>query len=393
MNILVIDDEWPALYSGKALRIIHIFKRMSNEHRFHFLYLGDRPQKGTELFGEIFSSVNIVHTFLAGGTLWGRVLNLLLLKPGDYVRWRHSKEYSLTKSGIKKIIKENSIDLVHVFSNFTAQYVADIKGVKKMWDVGDSLYLYLSRKNKSGLSLSSLRARFYAHKIYRYEQEMIQKFDRTVFVSRIDAQVHHNLREKILFSPNGVDLEYYKSDSFGSDYPSLIFTGHMKFSPNVDAVLFFAKEIYPLVRKGFPSIKFYIVGAEPVTSIAALDGKNGIVVTGFVDDIRPYLGKATVFVSPMISGSGIKNKLLQAMAMRKPIVSTTLGAEAMSLTPGRDLILADAPVQFADALKQFLNNEEMRNKFAENGRRIVESTYSWETVAQQYDKWYRELTK
>lgn len=391
MNILVIDDEWPALYSGKALRVINVFKKMEGRHQAHFLYIGDKPPVNTELIKDIFSSIDSIYLSLDAGDRIGRILNLLFLKPGDYAPWRYRKEYKKAGEQLQKIVEDKKIDIIQNFSYFFAQYAMGLNGCAKIWDVADSLYLTLRRKiqvNKLGP-----KALLYAQKLFNYEDEIIKKYDKTVFVSASDAEVHGKIKKRTVLVPNGVDLDYFSALTITEDYPSVVFTGHMSFNPNVEAVLYFVKEILPLVREKFTALKFYIVGAEPNNEIMSLNGKDGIIVTGFVDDVRSYLAKASVFVSPMVNGSGIKNKILQAMAMRKPIISTTLGVEAIKYKADRDVIIADTPQEFAARLIQLLENKEKRDAIAGNGRQLVEKEYSWDMAVDRYEALYKELMR
>jgi len=381
-NILIIDDEWPSEYSGKWVRIFNLFKKFKIEHKLHFLYIGNKPEKNLYLIKDIFQSIDLIYFHADRGTFLGRIINLFLLKPGDYARWRYKNKLRIVQKQIKNILADRKIDLIQVFSYYSAEYVSDFKEISKIWDVADSLYLTLKRK--IDLKKLGFGQKIYARKLYNFEHEMIKKFDRTIYVSEGDAAIHDCLKEKISIIPNGVDLDYFRPNETVEEYPSLIFTGHMSFNPNVQAVLFFEREVFPFVKKNFPKIKFYVVGAEPNKEILELNGKAGVVVTGFVDDVRPYLSKATIFISPMVNGSGIKNKILQAMAMGKPVVSTALGAEALEYRKGEDLMIADEPDIFARVLKNLLEDREKRNILGINGRRLVEEKYSWDKAIEKY---------
>ena len=389
MNILVIDDEWPSEYSGKWVRIVNVFKRIRKDHQVHFLYIGEKPEKNTHLIKDCFASINAIDFSIDKGSFSGRLINLMLMKPGDYARWRYKDKLQAVQRQIRDILTGKKIELMQVFSYYSAEYVSDFKRIPKIWDVADSLCLTLKRKIK--LNKLGFGQKIYARKLYNFEREMISLFEKTIYVSEGDAAVHEGLKEKIVVLPNGVDLDYFKPMETEEDCHSLIFTGHMSFNPNVQAVLYFRKEILPLVRKAFQEIKFYVVGAEPTKEILELNGKDGIIVTGFVDDVRPYLAKATIFVSPMVNGSGIKNKILQALAMGKPVVSTTLGAEAIEYIKDKDFMIVDQPVQFAQALVNLLKSKDKRDILAKSGRMLVEKKYSWDNTVERYLALYQEI--
>lgn len=389
MNILVIDDEWPEVYSGKAVRILNVFRLLRGQHTLHFLYIGDQPPKNLHLIKDIFSSVSSLDLSLSGGSWPGRLFNLLRVMPGDYAPWRFRRDFLRVCDNLIRILQEKKIDLIHCFSYFVAQFPASVAGVPKIWDVADSLYLTYVRKITAQGGKRDWKEWLRARMLFNFEHRHIARFDRTIFVSAGDAAVHRRYGSRTVLIPNGVDLDYFSPQRLSEDYPSVIFTGHMSFQPNVAAVMFFVSNILPLVHKEFPQLKFYVVGAQPSLEIQDLQARKGVIVTGFVNDVRPYLSKAMVFVSPMVNGSGIKNKLLQAMAMRKPIISTTLGAEAIDYVPNKDFMIADQPDRFAQELIELLSNREKRDFLAENGRRLVEEKYSWNKAIERYNSIYK----
>lgn len=391
MNILFIDDEWPSLYSGKALRVINIAKRLNVSHRLHFLYFGNTPQRNIELIKDYFISIKTVPFSNNDGNLVGRFLCLALLMPGDYWPLGDRKKFLAAQQALVQILEQENIDIIHIFSYFTAQFAEGSEGIGKIWDVGDSLYLDLKRRAALDSSKRGFKSWLYAYKVLRYERKMIKNFNKTVFVSQVDADIHQDHKDKVCVIPNGVDLDYFQPINCQEDFPSLVFTGHMKFHPNVQAVFYFVKSILPLIRKEYPGIKFYVVGAEPTEEILGLHGKKGVYVTGAVEDIRPYLGKASIFVAPMVNGGGIKNKLLQAMAMEKPVVSTRLGAEAFCCKDDENLVLVDSPLDFAKEIIALLRDEPRRKSIARKGRELVVEYYNWDNTAARYETLYRRI--
>jgi glycosyltransferase involved in cell wall biosynthesis len=220
---------------------------------------------------------------------------------------------------------------------------------------------------------------------------MIKKFNKTIFVSTNDGLVHNNLMDRISIVPNGVDTEYFKiSEQNNVENNSIIFTGHMNFLPNIQAVLFFINQIFPIIKREIPQLKFYIVGAEPPKEIFDFHGRDGIIVTGAVKDIRPYLARAALFIAPMISGAGIKNKILQAMAMSKPIISTQLGIEALNVADNKELIIANNPLDFANKTVFLLQDKALRDSLGLYARHKVEKDYKWEELITKYKRIYME---
>lgn len=172
---------------------------------------------------------------------------------------------------------------------------------------------------------------------------------------------------------------------------SLIFTGSMSYPPNVHAVLFFFEMIYPLIKQQIPEVKFYVVGNNPSKGILRLRSSD-IIITGFVEDIRPYIAKASVVIVPIISDDGgFKIKVLEAMAMGKPIVSTSLGAKGIDVSDGENIIIAGNPKEFADRVIELLNNEQQRKRIGANARRLIEEKYSWEKMTDMLNDAFQEI--
>jgi len=184
---------------------------------------------------------------------------------------------------------------------------------------------------------------------------------------------------KIEVVSNGVDIEYFHGNCSEQEVDGrIVFTGSMAYYPNVEAVLFFAQKCWPLVREHIPGAIWQIVGKDPLPAVRKLAELPGITVTGSVADVRPYFAEARVAIVPLQIGGGTRIKILEAMAMRKAVVSTSLGCEGLSVVPGKHLIVADQPEVFAQAVIELLNNAEKRQALGTAGRAMVEAEYSWE---------------
>jgi glycosyltransferase involved in cell wall biosynthesis len=162
----------------------------------------------------------------------------------------------------------------------------------------------------------------------------------------------------------------------------------MDFRPNVDAVLWFAREVLPLVRREAPGTRFWVVGKDPHPRLAPLAQEPGIEMTGWVEDVRPYIAAAGIYVIPLRIGGGTRLKVLEAMAMGKAIVSTTLGCEGFDLVPGQELVLADAPHDFARAVLDLMANAERRERLGRAARRFAGSRYDWRTIVPKLERVY-----
>jgi glycosyltransferase involved in cell wall biosynthesis len=193
--------------------------------------------------------------------------------------------------------------------------------------------------------------------------------------------------------PNGVDCTYFSSNGHETEpqQPALIFTGTINYHPNTDGLKYFLEDVFPLIRQQVPDVKFYIVGRQPPPEIQRYDQSPNIIVTGGVDDTRPYFEKATVVVVPLRIGGGTRLKLLEAMAMGKPVVSTSIGAEGTAVTPGQNIMLADEPGSFAQATVALLKKAALRKHLAVEGRKLVEEKYDWRAITQKLEQTYESL--
>ena len=221
----------------------------------------------------------------------------------------------------------------------------------------------------------------------RTERRYVELADHVLTVSENDRAFFLNYvaPERISVIPTGVDTEYFAPSPDPEQPGAIVFTGSMDWMPNEDAVAYFVDKIFPLVRQELPSASFWAVGRRPTRRTQAL-ASGSVVVTGAVDDIRPYLGKAAVCVVPLRSGSGTRIKIFEAMAMGKAVVSTTMGAEGLPVRHGENIIIADDPADFASQVVRLLRDPERRAKLGHAARQLVEQNYSWFSVSETFEQ-------
>lgn len=239
------------------------------------------------------------------------------------------------------------------------------------------------------------------NKLRRYERQICQQADRVIAVSEADRDALHALDRTldITVVPNGVDLDYYAAysrarDSQAPDYgpQALVFTGKMDFRPNIDAVVWFADHVLPLIQREEPEARFVIVGKEPHPRVQDLASRLGIAVTGWVADIRAHIAAAAVYVVPLRIGGGTRLKVLEAMAMRSALVSTRLGCEGFPLD-GREIVtFADEAAAFAAATVALLRDPTRRARQGAAGRRFVEANYGWSAIVPRLRAVYDTLS-
>ncbi|HMO81797.1 MAG TPA: glycosyltransferase [Pyrinomonadaceae bacterium] len=224
----------------------------------------------------------------------------------------------------------------------------------------------------------------------RYEKEACRRFDAVVAVSREDAEHFRSEYEvKHVFDiPTGVDTEYFaERNGFAPGNANLVFTGSMDWLPNHDAILWFVREVLPLVRRTVPEASLTVVGRDPFPEIlAAAERDPRITVTGRVPDVRPYMSDAAVYAVPIRIGGGTRLKIYEAMSMGLPVVSTTVGAEGLPLSDGDEILLRDSPADFAEAIVRLLRDRDDAKTLGKSGAARVRNEFGWARVADRFSE-------
>lgn len=221
-----------------------------------------------------------------------------------------------------------------------------------------------------------------------YERRVLARHQNLITVSRSDEAYlrKHFPRARVAFSSNGVDTEAFSRNGQRYDGQTLLFVGGFEYEPNVDAFFYFCREILPLVRAQRSEVKFVTVGRNPTTAMRAYAAANdSVTLTGAVEDVRPYYGRASVVVLPLRFGSGMKLKTLEAFAMGVPVVSTPVGVEGIEAEDGVHCAVADIAGKFAEQILQFLSSRETAKETARRARELVDQNYSWKSVMLQLE--------
>jgi glycosyltransferase involved in cell wall biosynthesis len=221
--------------------------------------------------------------------------------------------------------------------------------------------------------------------LLKYERDIFEDFNNKTIISTPDRDlIPHPEREKIAVVMNGVDTGFFKPLKMEKEY-ELVFTGNMGYPPNVNAANFLVKEILPVVHQKKPGVKLTIAGATPHPSVQALKSEH-VHVTGWVDDIRECYAKAKIFIAPMQIGTGLQNKLLEAMAMKIPSITSQLANNALNAKHGEEILEGRTAAEFASHILNILENPELANKLSENGYAFVHQHYNWTAATQKLEK-------
>ncbi|ATG91237.1 TIGR03087 family PEP-CTERM/XrtA system glycosyltransferase [Methylomonas koyamae] len=281
-------------------------------------------------------------------------------------------------------IREQSIDRALIFSSPMAQYVAGYPSLKVVADFVDVDSDKWCQYALSKTWPASWIYRREAEKLLRFERRIAARAKATLFVSEQEADLFKSLApesaEKITFVNNGVDTERFDpaldyQRPFSSDKKSIVFTGAMDYWANVDAVKWFAELVLPLITAKCPEVRFYIVGSKPAREVLQLaENDPAVVVTGRVDDVRPYVAYADLIVAPLRIARGIQNKVLEALAMNKPVVASSAAMEGIPPEQDLHLAIADTPDDYAEHVLALLENQ---TGCSEANRRYVRNCFGW----------------
>lgn len=229
------------------------------------------------------------------------------------------------------------------------------------------------------------------------ERRMARRFDCSVATSKEDAAAIQKLYAdaSVTVVPNGVDCQYFCNEAPETFEPrALVFTGTMDYEPNEEGVMYFAEKVLPFIRRQIQGVRFYVVGQRPSARVLTLAERypGSVIVTGFVDDVRPYLQRAAACVVPLLNGGGTRLKILEALAMQKAVVSTSVGAEGLRLVHGEHILVADDPVTFSEAVLSILREPSLGRSFSSNGYALVKEEYDWKRVAVSLEGAWSEST-
>jgi polysaccharide biosynthesis protein PslH len=220
------------------------------------------------------------------------------------------------------------------------------------------------------------------------ENQYLKEADLVLAVSQADSDVFAELvpPEKLVVISTGVDIDYFAPQKSVEQSDTLVFTGSMDWLPNEDGIFYFVREILPRISQQVPGVKLTVVGRKPSRRLESLAGEysNQVQLTGWVDDVRPYLAKSAVSIVPLRVGSGTRLKIFEAMSMNKAVVSTTIGAEGLPVTHGNEIFLADTPEDFAEFSVRLLRDPALRRQIGNAARGLVETKYSWASVATEF---------
>jgi sugar transferase (PEP-CTERM/EpsH1 system associated) len=374
---------------GEKIRAWHILKHLARTHRVHLGALADDPMDDAHM-GELHRHCFRVGCFPVRRSL--QKLRALAALPGGGPLTRAFFYNRALARWVKETLGRYPVDRVYVFCSSMASYAVDRSAAIRVLDLVDvdseKWRAYASRHYWPIAAIYRREAKT----LLALERRSALDFDRTLFVS--EAEMRHftalapESQGRVGWLENGVDLEHFcPTLSFVSPYSgsgtNIAFVGRMDYWPNIDAVLWFAEEIMPLLRRVHLGVRFHIVGASPTRSVLRLRKTPGIEVTGAVADVRPFLAHADLAVAPLRVARGLQNKVLEAMAMARPVVVTAAALEGLRAVPGRDLLLGTTAEEMASRISAIL--EGRHPELGAAARVVVERHHDWSENLRRLD--------
>ena len=381
MKIFVLLPRFPyPLEKGDKLRAYNQLKYLSKNHEIHLCALSDIAIENKHLkpVESFCASVHIVKL-----NRFSITLNLICAffsgKPLQVGYFFNRK----AKKKIHHLIAEIKPDHIYCQLIRVAEYLKDID-IPKTLDYQDVFSKGVERRIQKSPFYWKPVLRMEYKRLLKYEHEAFSWFSNKTIISKPDRDfIPHPDKDKIEIVINGVDTDFFKPMTIEKEY-DLVFIGNMGYPPNVNASEYLVKEILPIVQKTNPNIKLMLAGASPHHTVLALKGEN-VHVTGWVEDIRECYAKAKIFIAPMQIGTGLQNKLLEAMAMKIPSITSPLANFALEAKDGIEILVGNSPQKYADLIIQLLENDDQRKSIANNGYLFVHRNYNWDAATKKLE--------
>ncbi len=399
MKILVLTTKSPyPLYEGRALRTYNLLREAAKRHEIYLLTFVQTPEEleGLEHLRSFCAHVDHVPLHM-GATKWRLFLDMFLevfvAAPLHAVKYRSRAMVQK----VRALMSKESIDVVHLDMLHLGDYLGICRG-KPVVLVEHNVESVIIRRRMENTPnvLAKLYLGYQYFKLRAYESRVCRCVDQVVAVSELDARQLEELAgiRGVTSIPNGVDTTYFRSTDAPMRPNNLVFVGGLTWFPNHDAIRYFCAEILPRIAAEIPDVTLTVVGKSPDRqSIKDIAENPRVRLTGLVEDVRPLISEAAVYVVPLRIGGGTRLKILDALSMSKALVSTAVGCEGLDVTSGEQLMTADTPEEFARAVVTLLRDPRRAEGLGAAGRKLVEQKYDWTVVAQELSRVYERAAQ
>lgn len=387
MKILFLSAWFPyPPDNGSRIRIYNLIKALSAKHKIYLMSLmqEDSNPDNVAYLTDICEVVSLHKSrWFKPGTLKS-FLGFFSSRPRSCVDTFDPK----IKSAVEDAIVQISPNIVIAATTGIVEYIPDKLTVPSLLDEHNCEYSVLMRSAKSIQGrIKRLRYDLGWKKFARWEAKVCRRFSTITMVSDEDKRQILNAAPdlaRVEVISNGVDIEHYQPASRNPRAYTLLYNGALTYGANLDAVRFYASEIYPILAHKVPSVKLRVTGRTEGVDLDGIADCPGIELTGYVDDIRTELNTAAACIVPLRIGGGSRLKILEAMAAGVPVISTTMGIEGINAVHGEHAMIVDAPSEIADAIEKVLKNPDIVLKLNQNARLLVEEQYSWQAIGEGF---------
>jgi polysaccharide biosynthesis protein PslH len=395
MRILFITEQFPyPLHDGGNLRTYHILRALAGAHRLTLVSHEPRDPHASPV--EILPDVERIHCVAKPGTAQRLVHSTLRFGLGRFPLFVLKNWSAPLLEAVDRLLATESFDALHFNHLDTACYALERRWpMHRVFDTHNCLSAMAQQVARdAGNGVRRLLFRRESRLLAQCELEACQQMGASLVCSPQDALAFQSLgvTRPLPVIPNGVDTGYFCSDPATPTEPGrLAFTGAMNYYPNEQAVLWFCREVLPLLSDYRPAVRFYIVGKNPTPAVRSLHNGTSVHVTGAVPDVRDYVRRAEVFVVPLQHGSGTRLKILEAFAMGKAVASTRLGAEGIAGADDEHMVLGDTAPELAGQIRRLLGDQALRRRLGENAQLLARGTYGWDRIGRMLLETYAGL--
>ena len=297
------------------------------------------------------------------------------------------------KALIRELTGRNSYDVAHFDRMRMGHFALEVPKVPRVVDFTDALMLYLKRSVTPHRSVPGrVIDAWEKWRIPAYERRLLSRLEAGICCSRVDAEVfrqyHPGFPVEVII--NSVDAEHFKPRSSEEKSPRLVFTGTFSYFANLDSLFYFMEQIWPEVRRRHEGIQLDLIGAKPPERVSQLGPLPGVRVLADVPDMADHLHPEDIFICPLRVASGMRNKVLEAMASGMAAVSSSIGVEGLNVQPGEHYLEADEPGKFADCIDQVMNSADLRRRLGQHGRKFVLEQHSAEAAGKALEDVYKK---
>jgi polysaccharide biosynthesis protein PslH len=385
MRILYLSPWFPyPLDTGFRIRVYHMLSVMAQQHHVTLLTLNPQGWAPAQIepVKPLCEYVEIVEADPFNRLRTQRATRFLSFGPIV------AAPFAEMSARVQQLHRQQPFDVVIASSVMMATYALDLPRVTRILEEHNSNTRWMyDRYQAQRTAVQKLRCWASWRKSALYEARLFPHFDLVTMVSEQDAAATRHLlhgKSRVEVSPNGVDATHFVPNLVEPQPDTLIFGGALTYEANFEAMHYFLKDVYPLIKQQRPNVTLRITGSTGKARLSGLALDKSVILTGFVDDVRPVVAGAWVSVAPILSGGGTRLKILESMALGTPVVSTSKGAEGIEAMDGQHLLIADDAESFARRVAELLADRALRDRLTHNARHLVASHYDWTAIGQRF---------